>query len=181
MAVGSIAAQTVMAGESVTVNVASNFTDVDMGDSLTYTAMSDDTAVATVSVSGSMVSITGVAAGSAMVTVTATDTRGAYAMQTIAVAVTMELMAPSNVRVNPVGSGIALVGWGSVAGAVGYALIATNLSDPSGETRTAAAARDATAGLILGLTVGDEYLIFVGAFNDQLEFELSEYVRITAE
>ena len=31
------------------------------------------------------------------------------------------------------------------------------------------------------LTVGDEYLIFVGAFNDQLEFELSEYVRITAE
>ena len=97
------------------------------------------------------------------------------------VAEDISLSPPSNVRVNPVGSGIALVGWGSVAGAVGYALIATNLSDPSGETRTAAAASDATSGLILGLTVGDEYLIFVGAFNDQLEFELSEYVRITAE
>ena len=40
---------------------------------LTYTAMSDMTQYATASVSGSMVTINGVAAGSATITVTATD------------------------------------------------------------------------------------------------------------
>ena len=44
---------------------------------------------------------------------------------------------------NPVGSHIVLVSWAPVLGATGYALIATNFSDPSDETRTAAAARDA--------------------------------------
>ncbi len=93
----------------------------------------------------------------------------------------IELTAPSNVRTNPVGSGIVLVSWDSVAGAAGYSLIATNLTDPSAPTRTAAADADAVSGQIQNLTTGDEYLIFVGAFNDDLEFELSEYVKITAE
>ena len=98
MAVGSIAAQTVTAGRSVSVNVASNFSDADAGDSLTYTAMSSNMAVATTSVSGSMVTISGVAAGSAIVTVTATDMHGAYAMQTISVTVMAgALGAPTNV------------------------------------------------------------------------------------
>ena len=86
MSVGTIAAQTVTAGQSVTVDVAANFSDAD-GDTLTYTAVSDMTSYATVSVSGSMVTITGVAAGMATVTVTATDAAGAYAMQTIMVTV----------------------------------------------------------------------------------------------
>ena len=97
-AVGTISAQTVMAGQSVMVDVASNFSDADMGDSLTYTAMSDMMSYATTSVSGSEVTIMGVAAGSAMITVTATDMHGATAMQTIMVTVTAaDLGAPTNV------------------------------------------------------------------------------------
>ena len=78
MAVGTIAAQTVSAEQSVTVDVAANFSDADTGDTLTYTAMSDMMSYATVSVSGSMLTITGVAAGMATITVTATDMDDAY-------------------------------------------------------------------------------------------------------
>ena len=85
-AVGTIAAQTVTAGQSVTVDVVANFSDADM-DTLTYRAMSDPTSHATVSVSGSMVTITGVSAGMATITVTATDTAGDYDMQTFMVTV----------------------------------------------------------------------------------------------
>ena len=53
-ATGSIAAQTVPAGESVTVDVASNFTDPD-GDALTYAASTSNAGVATAAVSGSSV------------------------------------------------------------------------------------------------------------------------------
>ena len=74
-AVGSIAAQTIVAGESVTVNVAGNFSDPD-GNTLSFAAASSDAAVATASVSGSSVTINGVSAGSATVTVTATDPGG---------------------------------------------------------------------------------------------------------
>ena len=98
MAVGSISDQTVMAGQSVMVDVASNFSDADMGDSLTYTAMSDMMSYATASVSGSMVTITGVAEGSATITVTATDMHGETATQDIMVTVTAAMLtAPSNV------------------------------------------------------------------------------------
>ena len=105
-------------------------------------------------------------------------------MQTIMVTVEaapMPLMAPTITGTNPVGSGIVLVSWDAVANATGYSLIAANLSDPSAPTRTAAAGADATSGQIQDLTVGDEYLVFVGAFNNDLEFELSAYVRVTAE
>ena len=89
MAVGTIAAQTVSAGESVTVDVAANFSDADMGDTLTYTAMSDMEMYATADIpaDSSMLTITGVAAGTATVMVTATDPDGASVMQTIMVTV----------------------------------------------------------------------------------------------
>ena len=136
MAVGSIAAQSVMAGQSVTVDVASNFTDVDMGDSLTYTAMSDMMSYATVSVSGSMVSITGVAAGSARVTVTATDTHGESATQTIMVTVTAaELGAPTNVTAtiddSDPGSPSVTVSWTNGMNADGHEVGLVDLSDYS--------------------------------------------------
>ena len=73
MAGDAIADQTVTAGETVDVDVSGNFSDPD-GDDLTYTAMSGDMAVATVSVTGSMVTVMGVSAGMATITVTATDT-----------------------------------------------------------------------------------------------------------
>lgn len=70
--VASIMNQQVRVGESVTVDVASNFSDPD-GDTLMFSAMSSNENVATVSVSGSMVTVAGVATGTASITVTATD------------------------------------------------------------------------------------------------------------
>ena len=92
-AVGSIAAQTITAGESATVNVSSNFNDPD-GDALTYSAATSDAGVATASVAGSNVTVAGVAAGSATVTVTARDPDGATATQSISVTVEAANQAP---------------------------------------------------------------------------------------
>ena len=85
MAGDAIAAQTVTAGNMVTV--ASDITDAD-GDTLAYSASSSDDTIATASVADNgMVTITGVAAGSAIITVMATDPDGESASQTIAVMV----------------------------------------------------------------------------------------------
>ena len=71
--VGTILAQKLTVGDSdATVNVSSNFRDPD-NDSLTYTATSDNTRVATVRVSGAVVTITPKSVGSATVTVMASD------------------------------------------------------------------------------------------------------------
>ncbi len=105
MAVGSIAAQTVAVGESQTVDVSGSFRDADMGDMLTYMAMSSNTAVAGVEVSGAMVTISGVSVGSATITVTATDMHGEMASQAIMVTVeAAALTAPTNVQGSNVGA-----------------------------------------------------------------------------
>ena len=89
----AIADQMVDAGSYVMVDVSGAFSDADM-DMLTYSAESDMMDYATVSVDGSMVTITGVAAGTATITVTAMDPDGATAMQEIMVTVNPENMAP---------------------------------------------------------------------------------------
>ncbi|MDE0075100.1 MAG: leucine-rich repeat protein [Gammaproteobacteria bacterium] len=71
-AVGTIPDQTVAEGESAVVNLSLYFSDPD-GDELTYEASSNDPAVATASVSGSALTISGVAVGRARVTASATD------------------------------------------------------------------------------------------------------------
>ena len=86
MRVGTIAAVTVKAdqmSEAMDVSRA-YFSDADTDDTLTYTAMSDMTSYATADIpaGSSMLTISGVAAGMATITVTATDMAGAYAMQT---------------------------------------------------------------------------------------------------
>ena len=75
VASGSIPAQTMTAGESVTVSVGGLFSDPD-GDALTFTAISSNAGVASVALSGTDLTITAVAAGSATVTVTARDPAG---------------------------------------------------------------------------------------------------------
>ena len=87
-AVGEIPAQTVAPGDSVTVDVSGNFTDPDGDDlDLTFTAASDDTNTATVEVSGPELTITGVADGTAAITVTATDPGGLSVTQAFAATV----------------------------------------------------------------------------------------------
>ena len=85
--VGTIPDQSVVdGGEAATVELTTYFGDT-TDDTLTYTADSSDTAVATVSVSEATLSVSPVAAGSATITVTATDTAGSTATQTFSVSV----------------------------------------------------------------------------------------------
>ena len=83
---GSIPAQTLSVGESVSVDVAPYFSDPD-DETLTYGATSSDTEVATVGVSASIVSITGENSGEANVSVSAMDPHGATADQSFSVTV----------------------------------------------------------------------------------------------
>ena len=78
--------QSVVEGTEVAVDVSGAFSDPD-GDALSYEADSDALDVATVSVSGSDVTVTGAAPGSATVRVTATDPGGLSATQTFEVTV----------------------------------------------------------------------------------------------
>lgn len=82
---GTIPAQSLNPGQSQTIDVSSYFRDPD-GDVLTY-AVAASNALATASVSGSRVTVIGVAVGSATVTVTASDPGRLTASQTIAITV----------------------------------------------------------------------------------------------
>ena len=150
-AIGSIAAQTVAAGESVTVNVSSNFNDPD-GDALTYTAASSDAGVATASVAGSTVTITGVAAGSATVTVTARDPDGAMATQSISVTVEAANQAP--VAVGSLGE-LSFEQGGEVT-----VHVAENFSDPDEDALTYAAASSDTT--VVTVTASEATVVVVG-------------------
>ena len=84
--VGTIPAKTVKAGASVSVNASSYFSDPDE-DALTYTASSSRTSVATASVSGNSITVTGVAEGTATIEITARDPGGLSARQSFGVTV----------------------------------------------------------------------------------------------
>ncbi len=87
-AVGSIPVQAVQIDETVALDVSPYFTDAD-GDDLTYAAVSSNTSVAAVSVSGAAVRIQGVGVGSVTLTVTAHDPSGDGATQETSVEVTV--------------------------------------------------------------------------------------------
>ena len=94
VASGTIDAVSVAVGAMRDVDVSGAFT----GTVDSYTADSSDDTKATVAVSGSMVTVTGVAEGTATITVTATNTVGS-ATQTFDVTVTpfVQLPAPENI------------------------------------------------------------------------------------
>ncbi len=81
-AVGSIPDQTVPAGQTVAIDASLYFSDPD-GDPLTYAATSTSIAIAVPSVSGTALTIAGVAPGTATVAVTATDPGGLAATQSV--------------------------------------------------------------------------------------------------
>ena len=93
VAVGSIPAQTVIAGETVTLDVRSYFNDPDR-DALTYTATTSAPGTASPTISGSALTIAGVSPGSAAVTVTARDPGGLSATQSVSVTVERANRAP---------------------------------------------------------------------------------------
>ncbi len=83
---GPIGDREVHVGDTVVVDLSDHFADPD-GDALEYAATSADTARASVSVSGSMVTIAGATVGSATVAVTARDTAGLEAGQSFGVTI----------------------------------------------------------------------------------------------
>ncbi|WP_425154260.1 hypothetical protein [Candidatus Palauibacter sp.] len=85
-AVGSIPALSVAVGATTSIDVAGYFSDAD-GDALTFSAGSSNAAAATVSMDGSNTTVTGVADGTAVITVTARDPDGAAAAQGVSVTV----------------------------------------------------------------------------------------------
>ncbi|WP_428278725.1 Ig-like domain-containing protein [Candidatus Palauibacter sp.] len=98
--VGTIPARTISAGDTVTVDVSAFFADPD-GDELGYEAESSDEAVLEVGISGSSLTITGVAVGTATATVTATDPDGLSATQSAEVTVEAANRAPEAVGTIP--------------------------------------------------------------------------------
>ena len=136
MAGAAFAAPTVIVGATVTV--ASDITDAD-GDTLTYSASSSDDTIATAIVANDgMVTITGVAAGSATITVMATDPDGASASQTIAVMVNV----PPNQA--PM-AGAAIDAQTVIVGAM--VMVASDITDADGDmlTYSASSSDDAIA------------------------------------
>ncbi len=98
--VGTIPAQAMTAGDEVTVDVSSFFSDPD-GDELTYTAESSDAEVAAAGIEGSSLTVTAVSAGAATVTVTAADPDGLTATQSAEVTVEAANQAPETVGTIP--------------------------------------------------------------------------------
>ncbi|MDE2982696.1 MAG: hypothetical protein OXU74_16015 [Gemmatimonadota bacterium] len=151
-AVGSIPTRTLLEGEIATIDVAANFRDPD-GDALTYAAASSDAAVAAASMSGTLLTIRGVAAGTATVTVTARDPDGLTATQPVGITVNPANQAPRAV--------------GSIAGrelGVGqYATIdvSSYFTDPDGDSLVYAAESSDTA--VALASVSGEIIVISGA------------------
>lgn len=102
---GAMPAMLVAVGEPETVDASIFFADPD-GDTLVYGAESSSPAVATVSVSGGMVTVTAVARGANGVTVTATDPGGLMATQTFRVTVPNQPPEPvGTIPADSVGAG----------------------------------------------------------------------------
>ncbi len=97
---GAISRQTVRVGRPGSVDVTGYFTDEDAGDRLTFTSESSATGRLTVNASGSPVTLTGVAPGSATVTVTARDRAGLKATQVFSVTVEPKPTTPCAITVS---------------------------------------------------------------------------------
>ena len=133
----TIPTQTVsLSGSAETVDLDSYFSDPD-GNPLTYSATSSNTSRATVSVSGATLTITGVATGSATITVNATDPSNAGATQSFSVSVVANR---SPISVGPIPNQTVRVGDTAVT-----VDVSSYFSDPDGNPLTYSATSSNTS------------------------------------
>ncbi len=148
---GSIPAQSVQAGQTLTLEVAGYFSDPD-GDALGYGATTSAAGVVSVSISGSTLTLVGVAQGTATVNVTATDPGGLSASQGIGVTVTRPNRAPTASGSIPAQS--------LNPGRTATLDVTSYFSDPDGDTLTY---RPATSNAgVVSVSVSGSTVTFVG-------------------
>ena len=147
IAIGSIPGQSVEPGQAATVDVSPFFDDPD-GEALSYSAASSNRGVATAAVAGSALTVEGVGAGTASITVTATDPGGLTAQQRFSVTVRAANDAPEVVSTIP----DLTVTIGEVRAWRG----ADHFRDPNGDALTYAAG-SSNAAVALALVSGDEF------------------------
>ena len=122
--VGSIPGPTIAAGQSVSFDLTLYFRDAD-GDVLAYAATVSDAAIAMVSVSDNILTVAGVASGTAVVTVFASDPGGLSAAQRTEVTIDAPNRAPEPFGTIPDQS-LAPGQWISIG-------LSSYFSDPEGE------------------------------------------------
>ena len=149
-AVGSIPDQVIVAGHSGSLDLTLYFGDAD-GDALAYAATVSNVAIATVSVSGSILTIEGVVPGTAVVTVFASDPGGLSATQLTRVTIEAPDQAPEPVGTIP-SQMLAPGQWMAIS-------LSSYFRDPEGEplsfsatTSSAAVASVATSGDVMTIT-----------------------------
>ncbi len=172
VAAGTIPAQQLTAGETVTVDVASYFSDPD-GDPLTYGASGSNASVISASVSGSTLTLVGVAAGSATVTVTASDPGGLSATQNTAVTVEAANRAPETVGSIPDQT--------VTAGETATVDIAPFFSDPDGHPLTYAATTSDIAVAAVSISGSTLTIAGVAAGNATVTVTATDPGGLTAE
>ena len=153
--------------------VQSTITDADMDDTLTWSAASDMEMYATATVDNmGMVTITGVAAGMATITVTAMDAAGESTMQTIMVTVeAAEFTAPTSVAATSA-SGTITINWMPGDLAASQVIIAVNVTDDTDyclhiDTSGTLAMHECPR-----LTTGQTYVVLVIALDAQDNYML---------
>ena len=105
------------------VSIANVFSDPN-GDQLTFSAISSDRQVATVSLTGTTLSISEVGTGTTNVRVTAEDPMGASASSEFSVTVNPDQSEPLEITFGAsTGSSITIDSWTEVSGASGYVLV----------------------------------------------------------
>ncbi|WP_420439841.1 Ig-like domain-containing protein [Candidatus Palauibacter sp.] len=151
MQVGTIPNQALATGQSATLEVSSHFRDPD-GGALTYTAASSAAGIVSVSLSGSTLTMVGVADGTATVTVTARDPDGLTASQGFSVTVETPNRAPEAVGTIPNQS--------VATGQTATLAVSSYFRDPDGDALTYTAASSAAA--VISVSLSGSTLTMVG-------------------